>query len=265
MLFYRVIGTFGIPGLSYSVISPTIAKWFIRYRGRATGIATAGLNLGAVALTPLILFLIRELAWRTAWFILGFVPWIVVVPPSLLWLRRQPEDMGLLPDGATRANSPDTAEQSETGGERRGAGRRGQLDGPSGPALSVLLVARCLRSAVRHVDRRPDHQQDTLRHGPRLFPRASGDLFRNLRHPRFRGQTGLGLSGGPLPDLATGHRRPDRHRHQHLRRRGLEERVAILRNLRGDVRAHRRVAGRDRSPSCGPRISVARTRERSEG
>ncbi len=119
VLFYGVIGTFGIPGLSYSVISPTIAKWFIRYRGRATGIATAGLNLGAVALTPLILFLIRELGWRTAWFILGFVPWIVVVPPSLLWLRRQPEDMGLLPDGATRADSPETAEQSETGGERR--------------------------------------------------------------------------------------------------------------------------------------------------
>ena len=41
------------------------------------------------------------------------------MPPSLLWLCRQPEDMGLLPDGATRANSPERAEQSETGGERR--------------------------------------------------------------------------------------------------------------------------------------------------
>ena len=112
VLFYGVLGAFGVPGLGYGVVSPTIAKWFIRYRGRATGIATAGLNVGAVAMTPLILFLISSYGWRTAWFWLGFVPWIIVVPPSLLWLRRQPEDMGLLPDGA----SPDAPE----GGDQEG-------------------------------------------------------------------------------------------------------------------------------------------------
>ena len=100
VLFFGVIGAFGVPGLGYGVLSPTLAKWFIRKRGRATGIATAGLNIGAVATTPLILFLINEFGWRTAWFVLGFVPWIVVVPPALVWLRRQPEDMGLRPDGA---------------------------------------------------------------------------------------------------------------------------------------------------------------------
>ncbi len=119
VLFYGVIGTFGVPGLGYGVVSPTIAKWFIRHRGRATGIATAGLNVGAVALTPLILFLIQAFGWRTAWFLLGFVPWIVVVPPSLLWLRRQPEDMGLLPDGDTPAEDPET-HQNEGSGEDSG-------------------------------------------------------------------------------------------------------------------------------------------------
>ena len=68
------------------MISPTVAKWFVRHRGKATGIATAGLNAGAVVLTRLILFLIHQFGWRSAWFFLGFVPWIVVVPPSLLWL-----------------------------------------------------------------------------------------------------------------------------------------------------------------------------------
>ncbi|MXZ90819.1 MAG: MFS transporter [Chloroflexi bacterium] len=120
VLFYGVIGTFGIPGLSYSVISPTIAKWFIRHRGKATGIATAGLNVGAVLLTPLILFLIQTLGWRTAWFVLGFVPWIVVVPPCLLWLRRQPEDMGLLPDGDVRAVESESSEAAEPTNDRVG-------------------------------------------------------------------------------------------------------------------------------------------------
>ena len=99
VLFFGVIGAFGVPGLGYGVLSPTLAKWFIRKRGRATGIATAGLNIGAVATTPLIIFLIEGFGWRTAWFCLAFVPWFVVVPPALIWLRRQPEDMGLLPDG----------------------------------------------------------------------------------------------------------------------------------------------------------------------
>lgn len=118
VLFYGVIGTFGVPGLGYGVVSPTIAKWFIRFRGRATGIATAGLNVGTVVLTPLILLLIQSFGWRTAWFILGFIPWIIVVPPSLLWLRRQPEDMGLLPDGYTTGDAVSTSESPVAGGER---------------------------------------------------------------------------------------------------------------------------------------------------
>ena len=74
VLFFGVIGAFGVPGLGCGVISPTLTKWFIRKRGRATGIATAGLNLGAVALTPIILFLINTYGWRGAWFFLGFLP-----------------------------------------------------------------------------------------------------------------------------------------------------------------------------------------------
>ena len=61
-------------------------------------------------MTPLILFLINSYGWRTAWFYLAFVPWVVVVPPALIWLRRQPEDMGLRPDGdrveATQLDEP---------------------------------------------------------------------------------------------------------------------------------------------------------------
>ena len=114
VLFYGVIGAFSIPGLGYDVVSPTIAKWFIRQRGKATGIATAGLNVGAVALTPLILFLIQTFGWRTAWFCLGFVPILILAPPSLLWLRRQPEDLGMLPDGDTRPNPSAGADTAQT-------------------------------------------------------------------------------------------------------------------------------------------------------
>ena len=101
VLFLGVFGTLGFAGLAYGVTSPTIAKWFIRKRGRAAGIATGGLNVGVAAFTPLIVFLIEDAGWRTALLYLGLLPPILVIPPALLWLRRQPEDMGLLPDGAS--------------------------------------------------------------------------------------------------------------------------------------------------------------------
>jgi len=98
-LFYGVVGAFGLSATTFGGLNPTIAKWFVRKRGRATGIATAGVNVGGVVLTPVILFLISHYGWRAAWMVLALLPWPFVVLPSLLWLRRQPEDMGLRPDG----------------------------------------------------------------------------------------------------------------------------------------------------------------------
>lgn len=98
-LFYGVVGAFGLSSTTFGGLNPTIAKWFVRQRGLATGIATAGVNVGGVVLTPVILFLISHYGWRAAWMVLALLPWPFVVLPSLLWLRRQPEDMGLCPDG----------------------------------------------------------------------------------------------------------------------------------------------------------------------
>ena len=251
VLFYGVIGTFGVPGLGYGVVSPTIAKWFIRHRGQATGIATAGLNVGAVALTPLILFLIQVFGWRTAWFFLGFVPWIVVVPPSLLWLRRQPEDMGLLPDGDTRVESSEPDEGQEPGGERQDP--TGEVSwtvrqAVRAPAFWLLVAYEVLAGMSLGA---PDHPPDPLRDGSRIFRGAGGDLLRDLRHLRYRGQAGLGISGRPLLDLDAGHNRPDIERRQHISRRGLYEHVAAVRHVRGDVRSHRRFAGGDWAPAVG--------------
>ena len=44
VLLFGAIGAFGVPGLGYGVLSPTIPRWFIRKRGRATAIATTGHN-----------------------------------------------------------------------------------------------------------------------------------------------------------------------------------------------------------------------------
>ena len=98
-LFYAVIGAVGNAGLSHIVTTTAIAKWFVRMRGRATGIANTGYNVGEAVMVPIIHLLIAGVGWRKAWMVMGVIPWVVVVQTSLLWMRRAPEDMGLRPDG----------------------------------------------------------------------------------------------------------------------------------------------------------------------
>ena len=258
VLFYGVIGTFGIPGLSYSVISPTIAKWFIRHRGKATGIATAGLNVGAVLLTPLILFLIQTLGWRTAWFVLGFVPWIVVVPPCLLWLRRQPEDMGLLPDGAAPAAASEASETDRT----RQRPLMNPIDEVSwtvaqalrAPAFWLLVAFEVLSgmSIGALIIHRIPYVTDLG-----FSDVQAGISFAIYGVCAFASKMAWGVSGRPLLHLEAGHLRPGWQRGQHFRRRGFGDYLADVRNVRGDVRPDRRFAGGNRAAAVGGALRSA--------
>lgn len=88
-------------GILSLAVSVSIANWFIRQRGRAMGITRIGDRFGSTLLPLMVQFLILWMGWRTAWGILGAVVFFMSGIPSLLFLRRRPEDMGLLPDGAS--------------------------------------------------------------------------------------------------------------------------------------------------------------------
>jgi sugar phosphate permease len=101
----RMIGV-GVLGLAISV---SVSNWFIRLRGRAMGITRIGDRFGSTLLPLIVQPLILMLGWRMAWGILGGVVFLMSGIPSLLFLRRRPEDLGLLPDGASpvfEKNSP---------------------------------------------------------------------------------------------------------------------------------------------------------------
>ena len=101
--FYFLIGVaYGMSATAIGpqIVTPTvIAKWFIRMRGRAIAIVSMGQNAGAVVFVPLTAFIIVGFGWRDAWFVLGIVAFILVVPLSALFVRRTPEDVQLVPDG----------------------------------------------------------------------------------------------------------------------------------------------------------------------
>ena len=88
--------------------SVSMGKWFQRYRGRATGLVFFAETAGVIALAPLTQLVIALWGWRSAWQGLGAVMLLVGVIPCALWVRRQPEDLGLAVDG----DRPDAAEGS---------------------------------------------------------------------------------------------------------------------------------------------------------
>ena len=100
-LLFALIGLTGLTAPGNLLTSVPVAKWFIRRRGQAMAIATSGLAIGGLILTPAHQWLIDSVGWRGTWVVSGLVTIAIIVPVSLLFVRRQPEDMGLAPDGMT--------------------------------------------------------------------------------------------------------------------------------------------------------------------
>lgn len=86
-------------GAIYTIVNSTTSRWFDKKRGFAVGVTSSGGGLGAIVLAPFATYLISHFGWRTAFVLLGLMAWIIMASTSLL-LRKDPRDIGLLPDDA---------------------------------------------------------------------------------------------------------------------------------------------------------------------
>jgi sugar phosphate permease len=92
-------GLGGIAQAATSGLSGAIVpKWFLRQRGSAVAISTAGGGMAAIVLAPFVAIVTATAGWRAAWLVMGVLAFVIGTLPTLL-LRREPEDLGLLPDG----------------------------------------------------------------------------------------------------------------------------------------------------------------------
>ena len=97
--FFAMMGIVGMNGPGALVTTVPVTKWFVRNRGRAMAFTSLGVPLGGFLLVPLTQVFIDELGWRAAWVAMAVIGAGLIVPISLIFMRRQPEDLGLLPDG----------------------------------------------------------------------------------------------------------------------------------------------------------------------
>ncbi len=120
-LFFGVIMAIGINTLSYAPHMSLIPKWFIRKRGLAAGLVLAGIGVGTMVMAPLIQFIIDIMGWRSALLILAGIVLGVVVPITLLFQRRSPEDVGQFPDGILPSSGGSLSIQPEEFRENPGS------------------------------------------------------------------------------------------------------------------------------------------------
>ncbi len=106
---YSLLLAMGISA-TYVVIMSTVSRWFDKKRGLALGIASSGAGLGTFVLAPFAAYLIAEFDWRMACLIIGLIAWSIVLPLSML-LRRDPYEIGAIPDGAKTGSKSNESEE----------------------------------------------------------------------------------------------------------------------------------------------------------
>jgi MFS family permease len=84
----------------YEPAFATLARWFVRDRPRAFLVLTVAAGFASTIFLPLANGLMERFGWRGALLVLAGLLALLTIPPHALVLRRRPEDLGLLPDGA---------------------------------------------------------------------------------------------------------------------------------------------------------------------
>jgi MFS family permease len=97
-IFFGAGRTAALAGINMGT-TVAVANWFIRKRGRAVSFLGIGLRTGQALFPLLIAPIIFWFSWRHAYAILAVVAFSLIVVPGWMFLRRRPEDLGMLPDG----------------------------------------------------------------------------------------------------------------------------------------------------------------------
>lgn len=99
--FYAVFALLGIfiSGIGFIPLSSLLARWFMRKRGTATGMAMVGISTGGLLFAPMIDWITVHFAWKTAFVFLGLCVWGIALPLAFFVIKDSPEKEGLLPDG----------------------------------------------------------------------------------------------------------------------------------------------------------------------
>jgi MFS family permease len=91
--------------MSFTAQSLFLPNWFERRRALAISIAFSGVGFGAIMLLPWLQSIITHDGWRASCWAMCLLV-VLVLGPLNLFVRRRPQDVGLLPDNAAATSAP---------------------------------------------------------------------------------------------------------------------------------------------------------------
>jgi len=100
-VFYGVIIAMGMSG-GFTPMVSTAARWFVKRRSLMVGIVAAGTAFGTLIVPPVANQLIATYDWRESYTIVG-IGAIIIIVTLAQFLRRDPSQVGQLPDGEKAA------------------------------------------------------------------------------------------------------------------------------------------------------------------
>lgn len=112
--FYLAYGTgrvlFASPlNIGCSVV---VSRWFVKKRGKATGMLFMSHSLGMITFPLLAGLVIKYRGWEDAWLMLGALVFVLALGPVSMLVRQDPESMGLLPDGDPLDQSDESQDET---------------------------------------------------------------------------------------------------------------------------------------------------------
>jgi MFS family permease len=102
-LFNVALGFVGV-GVGPLPYGRVVSLWFDRSRGLALGLMMLGIGSGAMIMPSAAQHLIAGFGWHMAYAVLGGAVLFIAIPIIATVLREKPQDLGLLPDGASTMN-----------------------------------------------------------------------------------------------------------------------------------------------------------------
>ena len=105
-------------GFAFSVAVPVnvlIARWFERRRSLAIAITYTGIGAGGLITIPLATAFIELYSWQTTTTILAITVLALQIPLSIFVVRRDPQSMGLRPDGDPEVSAPSEGRRARSG------------------------------------------------------------------------------------------------------------------------------------------------------
>jgi len=140
-----------LAGIGFSVHDvitlSTVARWFVKRRGMMSGIVKVGTGFGQLLGPMMATFLLVTFGWRNSNIIIGSVILVALVAAAQV-MRRDPRDMGLLPDGGSDMAGGQAAVAANQGFSLKEAARTKQF---WIICIAEFTVLCCLLTIVVHI------------------------------------------------------------------------------------------------------------------